>query len=88
VSFRAHREKSLFALQRDPFKLHNIRGQIVGHGVETDGAMYCCAHCAEQDSVGGGLSSLGFVSERNLDARLETLNKRGAAATHGLADFT
>ncbi|HEY2922134.1 MAG TPA: hypothetical protein VGK77_24400 [Candidatus Binatia bacterium] len=22
--------------------------RIVGHGVESDGAMYCCAHCAQQ----------------------------------------
>jgi hypothetical protein len=22
--------------------------RIVGHGVETDGAMFCCAHCAEE----------------------------------------
>jgi hypothetical protein len=22
--------------------------RIIGHGVETDGHMYCCAHCARQ----------------------------------------
>ncbi len=22
--------------------------RILGHGVETDGALYCCAHCARQ----------------------------------------
>ena len=26
---------------------------IVGHGVEADGAMFCCAHCASQEDVGG-----------------------------------
>jgi hypothetical protein len=24
---------------------------IVGHGVEGDGAMFCCAHCAREDGV-------------------------------------
>jgi hypothetical protein len=24
--------------------------KIVGHGVEADGAVYCCAHCAEHKS--------------------------------------
>lgn len=24
---------------------------IIGHGVEADGAIYCCAHCAEQEGV-------------------------------------
>jgi Rieske Fe-S protein len=27
--------------------------KIVGHGVETDGRIFCCAHCAEQAGVGG-----------------------------------
>ena len=27
--------------------------RIVGHGVEADGTMYCCAHCAEHAGVGG-----------------------------------
>jgi hypothetical protein len=36
VSFRAHREKSFFALQRDPFKLHrylifSLTGEIPSH---------------------------------------------------------
>jgi hypothetical protein len=26
--------------------------RILGHGVEADGAMYCCAHCASQQGVG------------------------------------
>ena len=25
--------------------------RILGHGVEADGAMYCCAHCASQHGV-------------------------------------
>jgi hypothetical protein len=27
--------------------------RIIGHGVESDGAMYCCAHCAEHSGVVG-----------------------------------
>jgi hypothetical protein len=27
--------------------------RIIGHGVETDGTFYCCAHCAEQDGETG-----------------------------------
>ena len=27
--------------------------KIVGHGVEADGSMYCCAHCASQAGVTG-----------------------------------
>ena len=26
--------------------------RIVGHGVEADGSIYCCAHCAERSGVG------------------------------------
>jgi hypothetical protein len=25
--------------------------RIIGHGVEADGAMYCCAHCASEQGV-------------------------------------
>jgi hypothetical protein len=25
--------------------------RIIGHGIEADGIMYCCAHCAEQEGV-------------------------------------
>jgi len=25
--------------------------RIVGHGVEKDGAMFCCSHCAEQVGI-------------------------------------
>jgi len=24
---------------------------IIGHGMETEGAMYCCAHCARQHGI-------------------------------------
>ena len=27
--------------------------RILGHGVESDGRMFCCAHCAEQQGVDG-----------------------------------
>jgi hypothetical protein len=26
-------------------------GRIIGHGVETNGTYYCCAHCARQSGV-------------------------------------
>jgi hypothetical protein len=27
--------------------------RIIGHGVESDGRMFCCAHCAEHEGVEG-----------------------------------
>jgi hypothetical protein len=27
--------------------------RVIGHGVEADGAIYCCAHCAEKSGVTG-----------------------------------
>jgi Rieske Fe-S protein len=27
--------------------------RIIGHGVEADGRIFCCAHCAQQAGVGG-----------------------------------
>jgi Rieske Fe-S protein len=27
--------------------------RIIGHGVEADGRMFCCAHCAEHSGVTG-----------------------------------
>jgi len=27
--------------------------RIIGHGVEADGRMFCCAHCAEHSGVQG-----------------------------------
>jgi hypothetical protein len=26
--------------------------RIIGHGLEQDGAFYCCGHCAEQEGAG------------------------------------
>lgn len=26
---------------------------VIGHGVESDGVMYCCAHCARREGVAG-----------------------------------
>jgi hypothetical protein len=26
---------------------------VIGHGVEIDGTIYCCAHCAKQSGVEG-----------------------------------
>jgi hypothetical protein len=40
VSFRAHREKSFFALQRDPFKLHHHPVQVV---TQFDARSFTCA---------------------------------------------
>jgi hypothetical protein len=27
--------------------------RIVGHGMESDGVMYCCAHCAQRSGIDG-----------------------------------
>jgi hypothetical protein len=27
--------------------------KIIGHGIESNGSMYCCAHCAEESGVRG-----------------------------------
>lgn len=27
--------------------------KIIGHGVEADGSMYCCAHCAQEKGQSG-----------------------------------
>jgi hypothetical protein len=27
--------------------------RIIGHGVETGGAIYCCAHCAKESGARG-----------------------------------
>ena len=27
--------------------------RIIGHGIEANGSMYCCAHCAESSGVEG-----------------------------------
>lgn len=32
-------------------RCEHCRCHIMGHGVEKDGRMYCCAHCAKQHGV-------------------------------------
>lgn len=32
---------------------------IIGHGVEAQGAIFCCAHCAEQQGVHGLVDRTG-----------------------------
>lgn len=27
--------------------------RVIGHGVEAEGTIYCCAHCAKEDGVEG-----------------------------------
>jgi hypothetical protein len=27
--------------------------KVIGHGVEANGTIYCCAHCAEEEGVSG-----------------------------------
>ena len=27
--------------------------RVIGHGVESDGAVFCCAHCAQESGVTG-----------------------------------
>ena len=27
--------------------------KVIGHGVEANGSVYCCAHCAEEEGVSG-----------------------------------
>ena len=29
----------------------HCRVKVIGHGIEANGALYCCAHCAEQAGV-------------------------------------
>lgn len=30
---------------------HHCDNRIIGHGIEADGRMYCCAHCAHEEGV-------------------------------------
>jgi hypothetical protein len=34
-------------------------GKIIGHGIEANGSMYCCAHCAERSGVEGARDRVG-----------------------------
>ncbi len=40
--------------------------RIIGHGVEGDGAYYCCAHCARSSGVAGVIDNAdkGDVGDR------------------------
>jgi len=33
--------------------------RIVGHGIESDGSMFCCAHCAASSGVEGARDRVG-----------------------------
>jgi hypothetical protein len=32
--------------------------RVIGHGIEGDGAMYCCAHCASSEGASGARDRL------------------------------
>lgn len=32
--------------------------QIIGHGVEVDDVMYCCAHCARRQATGAAVTRI------------------------------
>jgi hypothetical protein len=31
----------------------HCRCRVIGHGVEADGRIFCCAHCAQEEGVSG-----------------------------------
>ena len=33
--------------------------KIIGHGIEANGSIYCCAHCAQQKGVEGARDRVG-----------------------------
>jgi hypothetical protein len=33
--------------------------KIVGHGIEAEGRMFCCAHCAQQEGMTGAADRVG-----------------------------
>jgi hypothetical protein len=33
--------------------------KIIGHGIEANGSIYCCAHCAEREGVEGARDRVG-----------------------------
>ena len=37
----------------------NCGVKIAGHGIEADGAVYCCAHCSERAGVSGARDRIG-----------------------------
>jgi hypothetical protein len=40
--------------------------KIIGHGIEADGAFFCCAHCARQKGVRTAVDHVGVVGESGL----------------------
>lgn len=36
----------------------NCNTRIIGHGLQSASALYCCAHCAETDGVSGFVDRL------------------------------
>lgn len=41
------------AIQKLAPECTHCRCRIIGHGVEADGQMFCCAHCAQHQGIGG-----------------------------------
>ncbi len=41
------------AIQKLAPRCGNCDVRVVGHGVEAEGAIYCCAHCARTDGAKG-----------------------------------
>jgi hypothetical protein len=39
------------AIQRLAPTCNHCKCRIIGHGVEANGVIYCCAHCAQQKGV-------------------------------------
>jgi Rieske Fe-S protein len=33
--------------------------RIIGHGIEANGSIYCCAHCAQREGVEGARDRVG-----------------------------
>jgi hypothetical protein len=33
--------------------------KVIGHGIEGDGATFCCAHCASEAGVAGAVDRVG-----------------------------
>ena len=33
--------------------------KIIGHGIEANGSIYCCAHCAQKEGVEGARDRVG-----------------------------
>ena len=33
--------------------------KIIGHGIEANGSIYCCAHCAQKEGVEGACDRVG-----------------------------